>query len=176
MPTHKKAGKPDESMMPSSMVEELAFQYDNLFHVLRVTIHRISLKQWVEGADPFRTPVRQACHILESCEYYATGEGGGCRRRFGCLAGSLDGEIPAEQLPNPAQVVDYLLDVEQKVKAWLGGIREEDLLGRCPNWGWRERGLTLLGHILYVLRHATFHIGHLHAELHSRKIKGGVFR
>jgi hypothetical protein len=36
--------------------------------------------------------------------------------------------------------------------------------------------MTRLGHILYVLRHSTFHLGLLCAILDGRGIKYGVFK
>ena len=53
---------------------ELLFQYENLFHVLSVTIRPLSHMQWTRGDTPARTPARQACHIAGSCDAYATGE------------------------------------------------------------------------------------------------------
>ena len=162
--------------MPSTVVDELIFQYDNLFHVLGVTIRRLSRKQWSSGKSTALTPARLACHILWACEFYATGDGEGCVRRFGCRANSLDGEIPAEQLPSVAQTVDYIEEVKMEVRHWLSGIQDANLLERTPAWGWRERGTTLLGHLIYVLRHATFHLGQLCAELEARGIGYGVFK
>ncbi len=168
--------KPDESMIPACATEELVFQFDNLFHVLGVTIRRVSRKQWGSGETPFQTPARQACHILWACESYATGDWGRFQNRFGINAYSLDAEIPPDQLPTPEQILAYLEEVQGEVRARLGSYTDNALLDRTPNWGWRERGLTLLGHIIYVLRHATLHLGQLQAELYRRGIQGGVFR
>ena len=168
--------KPDETMMPSRITDELAYQYDNLFHVLSVTIRGLSRKQWTAGDSPFQTPARLACHIVWACEGHATGDWDGCLRRFGCPVQALDEEIPAEQLPTIEQVLGYIEQVHAQVKTWLSALDDEHLLDRTPNWGWRERGMSLLGHVIYVLRHATLHLGHLQMEIHARGIQSGVFK
>jgi hypothetical protein len=156
--------------------DELIFQYDNLFHVLSVTIRPLSHKQWTSGATPARTPARQACHIAGSCDKYATRHWDICERHFGSAVDSLDGDLSHDQLPTTAQVLDYVVQVRDRVHTWLGAMNNEDLLGPAPNPGWSQRGRTLLGHTIYVLRHGTLHLGHLHAELKQRGIRYGVFK
>jgi hypothetical protein len=55
-------------------------------------------------------------------------------------------------------------------------MSNQDLLGPAPDPGWSQRGWTMLGHVIYVLRHGTLHLGHLRAELQGRGIKVGVFK
>jgi hypothetical protein len=158
------------------MADELIFQYDNLFHVLSVTIRPLSRKQWVSGTTPAHTPVRQACHIAGSCDAYATREWDICERHFGAPVCSLDGKIGVDQLPTTQQVRGYIEGVRGHVHTWLGGMSNEDLLDPRPNPGWRQRGWTMLGHVIYVLRHGTLHLGHLRAELKGRGIQYGAFK
>jgi hypothetical protein len=155
---------------------ELVFQYDNLFHVLSVTIRRISHRQWTSGDTPAQTPVRQACHIAGACHVYATGERDICERHFGVPVCSFDQDIPADQLPTTEQVLVYIELVRDRVADWLGDMSNEALLGPRPSPGWSQRGWTMLGHVTYVLRHATLHLGYLRTELSARGIKLGVFK
>ena len=110
--------------------DELIFQYDNLLHVLSVTIRPLSRKRWVSGAAPADVPVRQACHIAGSCDGYATHDWDICRRHFGIPVGSLDEDIPADRLPTTKQVLDYIDDVRQRVHSWLGEIAAAGLPNR----------------------------------------------
>jgi hypothetical protein len=55
-------------------------------------------------------------------------------------------------------------------------MSNQDLLVPAPDPGWSQRGWTMLGHVIYVLRHGTLHLGHLRAELQGRGIKVGVFK
>ena len=104
------------------MSEELAAQFDNLFHVLCVTIKRLSWKQWSSGNTPERTPARVACHIIGPCESYVTGKYNSCYRRFGINVNLIDDDIHPEQLPTPRQVVEYAEEVRQLVRDWLGNL------------------------------------------------------
>jgi hypothetical protein len=156
--------------------DELIFQYDNLFHVLSVTIRPLSHKQWISGATPARTPVRLACHTAGSCDAYATREWGICKRQFGVPADSLDKQIASDRLPTTEQVLSYIDDVRRRVHAWLGDMSNGELLGPAPNAGWSQRGWTMLGHAIYVLRHGTLHLGQLRAELKERGFLHGAFK
>jgi hypothetical protein len=164
------------AMRQGRIRDELIFQYDNLFHVLSVTIRPLSHKQWTRGATPASTPVRQACHIAGACDGYATQDWGICKRHFGVPVDSLDEDIPPDRLPTTKQVLDYITDVRHRVHAWLGGMSDQDLLEPAPNPGWSQRGWTMLGHTIYVLRHGTLHLGHLRAGLKGRGIRHGVFK
>jgi hypothetical protein len=135
----KNSRKPDEMMIPTFLMDELIFQYKNLFHVLAVSIRQITHQQWTSGVSPFQTPVNQACHILWACEMYATKNREGSSQRFGCPVESLDGDLSVDNLPTTIQVLEYLEIVQGKVKKWLGSIKDEDLLKTTSNWGWRER-------------------------------------
>ena len=157
--------------------EELAAQFDNLFHVLAVTIKRLSWKQWSSGETPERTPARIACHIIRSCESYATDEYGNLLSRFGIIANLMDEGSALDHLPTQLDVVAYAGDVGQLVREWLGSLSNRELLGPTPSPGWAQRGVTYLGSIIYILRHGTYHLGMLRAELDSRRVKyGGVFK
>lgn len=157
--------------------EELAAQFDNLFHVLSVTIKRLSWKQWSSGDVPEHTPARIACHIIGPCESYATGEYNSCLLRFGMTADPFDKEVTPDQLPTLREVVAYAEEVQQLVRNWLENISNEELLGPTSSPGWAQRGVTYLGRIIYILRHGTYHLGMLRAELDSRGVKyGGVFK
>ena len=158
------------------IADELILQYENLFHLLSVTSRRMSHKQWTSGPTPARTPVRQACHIVGSSDAYATGNWDICREHFGIQVDSLDVEIPADQLPTVKQVLAYTDAARQRVSRWLGAMSNEELCGPAPNPGWAQRGWTLLGHVIYVLRHATLHLGYLRQELNARGLKYGVFK
>jgi hypothetical protein len=73
-------------------------------------------------------------------------------------------------------VLAYVDEVRGHVHAWLGAKSNQDLLGLTPNPGWSQRGWTMLGHTIYVLRHGTLHLGQLRAELQARGIRYGVFK
>ncbi len=156
--------------------DELAAQFDNLFHVLIVTIKRISQKQWGSGVTPARTPAHQACHIVASIANYITGDYDGCLHRFGVAADSLDEKIDTTQLPEPSDVARYVEETQQLVGNWLRGIGNAELLGPTHTPGYAQRGVTYLGYIIYILRHGTYHLGNLRAELKERGIRYGAFR
>jgi hypothetical protein len=165
--------KPEKPV--ESLTEELCFQFDNTFHVLATSIRHLSHRQWISGVTPFQTPVRLACHILAPCWHYT---GGQADSDWDIIVrtGALDGEIAADNLPGIDQTEKCIEEVKAAIKLWISGIGDDGLLGRCPNWGWRERGTTQLGYIIYLLRHTTLHLGHLQMELHSRGIQGSVFK
>jgi hypothetical protein len=95
----------------SPFAHELVFQYNNLFHVLVATIRPLSRKQWINRPRPSQVPARQACHILWSCELFATGNRDGCQTRFGCSVHALDGEISEALIPTSMQVIEYAGEV-----------------------------------------------------------------
>jgi hypothetical protein len=159
-----------------SILNELIFQYDNVLHVLAVTIRPLSRKQWIAGAIPSQMPARQVFHILWGLELHATGQLDGCQRRFGCSANDLDTVIPPEQLPGVNQALSYLDEVHAIVHSWLSSLDDTALLDPTPAHGWSQRGPTRLGHITYVLRHATFHLGQLCSILDGRGLHYGVFK
>ena len=154
--------------------EELAAQFDNLFHVLCVTIKRLSRKRWSSGETPERTPARIACHIIAPCESYVTDRYSHTRHRFAMTADLQDEGISPEQLPTPMEVVAYAKQVGMLVREWLANLTNEELLGPTPSPGWAQRGVTYLGRIIYILLHGTYHLGMLRAELDSRGVKYGA--
>jgi hypothetical protein len=155
---------------------ELAAQFENLFHVLCLTIKRLSWKQWSTGAKSESTPARIACHIIGPCESYATGMKDSCLSRFGMTSDLADDGIDPILLPKPAEVVAYAEGVSQLVHQWLDKLSNDELLGPTPSPGWAQRGVTYLGRVIYILRHGTYHLGMLRAELDRRGVKyGGVF-
>jgi hypothetical protein len=158
------------------IADELILQYENLFHVLSVSSRRMSHKQWTSGPTPARTPVRQVCHITGSCDAYAAQDWGICREHFGRPVDWLNIETPADQLPKVKQVLEYVDAARQRLTRWLGAMSNEELCGPAPNPGWAQRGWTPLGHVIYVLRHATLHLGYLRAELNERGLEYGVFK
>ncbi|MDF1515471.1 MAG: hypothetical protein P1S60_16805 [Anaerolineae bacterium] len=114
---------------------------------------------------------------MESCEAYATGEYHGCRQRFGVDTGSMEVRISPEKLPSPTKVIVYATEVTDLVHGWLSALDNESLLGPTPSPGWAQRGITYLGRVIYILRHGTYLLGILRAELDRREIKyGGVFK
>jgi hypothetical protein len=168
-------------MRPKELEDKIAARQGRiapelLFHVLKVTIRPVSHRQWTSGDTPAQTPVRQACHIAGACDGYATGDRDICERHFGLPVCNFDQEIPADQLPTTEQVLAYIEVVRRHVADWLGDMSNETLLGPRPSPGWSQRGWTMLGHVTYVLRHATLHLGYLRAELGARGIKLGVFK
>jgi hypothetical protein len=167
------ASRKGKITMPfSSSVPELIFQYNNLFEVLTATIRPLSRKQWVGGPRPSQIPARQACHIIWACEVYATGNLDGCQPRYGCAMENLDFDIPVALYPTPHQVIHYANEVRGMVKLWLESKTEVDLGASMIH---ERRSRTGLGHVLYVLRHATLHLGFLCSELDNRGIKTAVF-
>lgn len=156
---------------------ELAAQFDNLFHVLILTIKNLSRMQWTTGETVERIPARIACHIIGPCESYAIDRVDSCSQRFGFESSLTDDEITPEKLPEPDKVVAYAEEVKILVHNWLNRLDNATLLGPTPSPGWAQRGVTYLGRIIYILRHGTYHLGMLRAELDSRGVQyGGVFK
>lgn len=135
------------------------------------------MKQWDAGDTPAQIPAQIACHIVEPIAGYATGEYHSCTRKFGVPAVSMELIISRDDLPDQQKVIAYIGDVKLSVHNWLSGLSNKMLLGPTPSPGWAQRGVTYLGRIIYILRHGTYHLGMLRAELDSRGVKyGGVFK
>jgi hypothetical protein len=148
--------------------EELKAQFDNQLDVLAETIERLSDDAWTAAGKrrrAARVPVRQACHILGPYAAYATGDYEHCSKHFGVAVASFDAQLSAGQLPSRADVVAYVGVVRGLVHAWLDGLDNDTLLGPTSHPYWAARGATLLGRVLYIVRHGTYHFGKLCAEL-----------
>jgi hypothetical protein len=113
---------------------------------------------WLEGVDEFQVPAKIAYHIADTLDYYFREAPEGAYRwghRFGGGWWALDDE----QLPSPAQVLDYLAEVQARIEGHLAALEDGDLAS--PFDAERQHGQTRLSHYVYALRHTMHHHGAL---------------
>jgi len=151
--------------MSATISEGLTQEFSRSLRMLREAITLFPADRWRRSQIDPLIPGRQALHIIGAIDLYlrpqyTPGIAGGAER-FG---GELDWEgSRAEQLPSQEELLEYLDEVEAKLKTWLGTISDADLLAADGEFEWS--GPNRLTRMLYLLGHNQHHQGLLHNEL-----------
>lgn len=153
--------------MNNSTTTALREQFSRCWAMWRVEIENISDEQWQSGDIDYLIPVRHACHIAETADFY-TGDIAVDRFSWGTAYGGGDWEgTAASALPDRLATLALLEQMSILVDARLAAISETQL--HTPSiFPWT--GATLLDALLYLLRHTQHHLGEMHAELRRRNI------
>jgi len=159
------------SRISESIIENLSLTWQ----MYREAINNIPEEEWRTGEIDYLIPARLILHGLQALDNYSpiTPEIGIHGYQFKLS----DQKIPAEHLPNQAQMEKYLDDVKDKLETWIKGLDDEAFHNsetRCP-W----TGSTLHGRLLYSLEHSRHHLGELNGELRRRglpRVKWSYFK
>lgn len=118
--------------------------------------------QWKQGDLDYLRPAGVAYHVVETIEFYTgniIAEQFEWGHRFHC-----DWEdTNSTKLPNQDEVLTYLGEVWEHSQTW---IRSHNLLEPESMFPWT--GDTLLGRMLYILRHIQHHTAEMSLELKRR--------
>ena len=142
--------------------------YRRTFVMLRDAIKAFPEDGWRTSDIDHLAPARHALHVIAAVDMYFRPDyvpGVAAGHRFGEEVDWEDG--PAEKMPSQRELLDYLDEMEERVKEWLD-VSDAELLAPVEAFGWT--GGSLLARTLYVLRHNHHHLGILDAELRRRDI------
>jgi len=144
---------------------ELNEQFNRAWRMIRETISGFSESDWITAGVDYLAPARIAYHLIETVEYYI-GEKIKNEFSWGKRFGGGWMDIEKDRLPRQDDMLVYLEEVEGKLTDWLGrcDFEKENML-------FKHTGKTLLGHVLYVLRHTLDHHGQLNSLLYQTGIK-----
>lgn len=146
-------------MTQESIKQAVLGQLQRTFEMLKDAIQGFNDNTWRQlfGIRPAST----ALHAVETVEFYFSGKSAEefpWRHRFGVdWAKAAD-----EELPGQSAILDYLSEVEVKLRDYF---TKSDLSAAEQIYPYT--GKTVLERCLYVLRHTQHHIGQLNAALLS---------
>lgn len=153
--------------MRNALVTELRKHSDRTWSMWRNAINNIPDAAWRRGDVDYLIPVRHACHVLETAEFYL-GDLPADQYPWGSsYHGDWEGS-PAEDLPDRATTLALLEKITAFADARLAAMTDELLLAPDHVFPWT--GGTRLATMLYLLRHNQHHLGEMHAELRRRDI------
>lgn len=151
--------------MNTCITAALREQFDRTWAMWRAEIGNIPAAEWRRGEIDYLIPVRHACHVLETVDFY-TGELPADHFPWGQrYDGDWEGS-PAASLPDRPALLALLDDVTELFDARLAALTDEELCAPAPTFPWA--GGSRLSCLLYLLRHTQHHLGELHAELRRR--------
>ncbi len=152
--------------------DALAGQFERVWMQVRPAIENCPDAEWKRGDHPAFIPVRLACHLIETVDYYTrpTPEDFRWDEQWGG-ADSLEGDLNA--LPSRDALLAYLEKVRARVDAWLRGASDEELLGGNP-FEWT--GASPMERMVYTLRHSQHHLAEINEELTRRGLPPAEWR
>ena len=119
-------------------------------------------EEWRTGALPYLRPAGLALHTVETIEFYTSDKAApefSWGHRFG-----VDWEdSESGRLPDQAEILAYLIEVEATLRAWF---RETDILAPETLYTWA--GKNKLALVMYLQRHTQHHVAELAIELTRR--------
>ena len=156
--------------MSQTAVNDLLEQFQRTFRMLYEEIDRFDDKQWLTGIDDFLVPVKIAMHIVDCLDYYFSGKTGD-EYPWGYRFGGGWWELPAEKLPSKSAILAYAWEIEARLINQFKTLEDADLLEPSPV----EDGAagTVLGRLVYALRHTVHHQGELSALAVYHGLPGG---
>ena len=139
-------------------------QHRRALQMFREAVDAFPPDEWRQGDTPYQRPAGLALHIVETIEFYISGQpvdGFAWGHRFG-----VDWEGGAsEELPDQPALLAYLADVEEELVRWLGDV---DLL--APEVAYPWTGASVAGRAIYVIRNTQHHVSEMCLELTRRGI------
>lgn len=157
-----------EEAAPATLGPTLAEQFTRGWGTLREVITVFPEDCWRAGERSRDVPARWAIHTVETADFYlrSSPEGFPWRARFGV---DWEAALPKD-LPLQPDVLAYLDEVQRRMNAWLPKAADDELLAENRAFPWT--GGTVLGRMLYLLRHNQHHIGQLNEMLRMCGIRG----
>lgn len=153
------ASPPVESIS-ASLLESLGLTWG----MYEEAIRGIPEEHWRRGEIDHLIPARLVYHALETAEFYSgeSPDGFPWGERFG--ADPWDAQ--PGRLPSKGETLEYHREVAEKVRGWLMGLNDSQLLSEETSFPWT--GSTVLGRALYLLVHYRQHLGEINGELRRR--------
>lgn len=156
----------DESGIPGEVIE----QFQKVFYKFRETVRAFPVEEWRRGDSAYQRPAGLAAHFLSTIDYY-TSDLSADQFPWGKRLG-VDWETDEDALlPSKDLILDYLEEMEERVVRWTNrqNLSAEDVLHPYC-------GKTVLGRMMYVLRHSESHLAELNLELRRRGYLGPEWR
>ena len=150
-------------------LEAVARQLEATWKQWRKAIEQIPADHWRSGEIDYLIPARHALHVINTVDGYCRDEPAEswnslAETHFGR---SVDWEgTPADELPDQAEILEYLEVVQARTAQWLSSMSDEQLLAPQDAFPWT--GPNLLSRMIYVIRNSQDHTGQLNAELRRR--------
>jgi uncharacterized damage-inducible protein DinB len=147
--------------MNRELVDDLLSQFHKTTSMVRFTIGEFDEEEWTAGISWFQTPARVSYHLVEALDAYFFGNGESEEFAYGSRFGGPWWELNEEQLPSREEVLTYVEEIGERIDATFASITDEELSAPFELYDWS--GKTLLGHLVYALRHTMHHQGALSA-------------
>jgi hypothetical protein len=150
-----------QALEANPQAEVLADQFVRVLSMLREAVKAFPATEWRKGDTPYQRPSGLALHLVESIDGYAALKPGEsvCSRRPDADWQDKD----SAKLPSQDELLAYLDQVERRLAHFLANA---DLT--APEELFRWTGSTLLGRVVYSLRHTQHHLAEMCLELHRR--------
>lgn len=150
----------------------LADQFARVWHQVRDAIDNCTDAEWRRGDLREFVPAGLACHLVETAAFYTSPAPDGFV--WGARWGGVDWESgDLGKLPNRAELLAYVDELEPKVGAWLRETSDEEMLGE-NTFPWT--GPNLLSRMVYLLRHSQHHLAEINEELTRRDLTPAEWR
>ena len=145
-----------------AIIEEIRNHFDRQFKTLNGSVAKSNDSAWAYNDQNLKGVRQWMYHILETIEYY-TSNMDSKEFHWGAKFGG-DWEDPNTLGSlTPALMQAYLSDVEMNVSTILANLGDESLLQPEKLRPWT--GKTVLGKMLYLMRHNQQHIGDINRIL-----------
>jgi hypothetical protein len=151
-----------EAIESGPLADALADQFMRLFSMLRMAIENITEAEWSQADTRYRRPAGLALHILQSIGFYGALEPGD--RLDDALMQINWQERDSSRLPAREDMQRFIDKVEKRTANFLA---KADLTAEEEQFPWT--GPTVLGRVVYSLRHAQHHLADLIAEVHRQR-------
>lgn len=141
----------------------IADEFEACFKTLEEAIEACGESEWRSGDNFQFIPSRLALHAIETVAYgmRPSPEGFPFGQRFG------DWELlKREELPSREDVRTYMKEVREEILDRLERTSDESFIE--VEMAFRKTGWTMLGRMIYILRHAQHHVGQIIEECRRR--------
>ena len=140
---------------PDPAIESILNQFDRTFKLLRRSIECFNPEQWIAGISQFEVPWKVAYHTLQCLLYYFRTDPDTTYRQIPAKYGKEWWELPETDAPDQAQILDFLAEVDELVKKRISVYSVDELSDAFPGHE------TVMGNIIYAMRHTMHHQGGL---------------
>lgn len=146
----------DDNKVHIWIASGLLTQFNSTWKMLKKAIENVPDEYWY-GTDKDWNYSRTVYHIIETQEFYIrnTPEG----MVWGKLLGDITNKdaTAEEKYPNKEKLLQYLLEMEEKITLHLKNIKYEELIAK-DYFKWFS---SVFEKLLYLLRHNAHHLGEL---------------
>ena len=130
-------------------------QYKTTFNLLQRSMECFNAEQWISGISQFEVPCKVAYHTLQCLVYYFRDDPEKGYREIPTKFGKDWWGLSDNELPDQSMMLEFLDEVSESVIAYLSALKDEDL-------GKQFHGqTTIMGNIMYAMRHTMHHQGGL---------------